>query len=560
MTMPAAPTGSLSARAAILTGTLILALAYLIPGLVGHDPWKQDEAYSFGIIHNMVQTGDLVVPTLAADPFMEKPPAYYITAAGLVHLLEGQLPAHDAARLATGLYMALALLFTGLITRATWGAGQGAAGVILLISTAGLLLNGHFMITDTALMAGMTMAYYGLLLARQDRWGGFWLGTGAGLSFLSKGLLGPGILGISGLLLLLFSDWRCRTYLRSLAVAVVIALPWLLIWPTALYLRSPELFQLWFWDNNFGRYLGFSELGPPARALFWLYTVPWVTLPVLPLAIWTLWSLGWTAVRNPGVRLALVVTVVGWSLLFGSHTGRDLYSLPLLPLLAVIAAGGLPTLPRRVVRAAYWLSAVLFGTFALILWGFWLHGIITGWPPQWSFITGFLTLDFQFTVDRSALAAALVFQAAWLLTLLLARPPRTAALLAWPVGLTLVWGLLATLHLPWINQAKSYRGVFYELREHLPADFNCLADIRFRELRECERGMLHYVTGITTEHVNHPGETRCDYVITETNLRALGRDIRLGPGWELIWQGSLAPVHRDLFSLFRRVNQQSGGP
>jgi 4-amino-4-deoxy-L-arabinose transferase-like glycosyltransferase len=50
-----------------------------VPGLTGHDPWKQDEAYTFGIIRNMVASGDLVVPRVAADPFMEKPPAFYIT-------------------------------------------------------------------------------------------------------------------------------------------------------------------------------------------------------------------------------------------------------------------------------------------------------------------------------------------------------------------------------------------------------------------------------------------------------------------------------------------------
>lgn len=578
-----APSRSSLSRAGLLVGTLVLALVWLIPGLTGHDPWKQDEAYSFGIIWNMARTGDLVVPTLAADPFMEKPPAYYITAAGLVRLLDGYLPAHDAARLATGFYMALALLFTGLLARATWGPGQGAVGVILLISMAGLLVSGHFMITDNALTAGMAMAYYGLLRARRDRWGGVWLGTGAGLAFMSKGLLGPGILGVSGLLLFLFRDWRSRTYFHSLGVAVLCALPWLLIWPTALYLRSPELFQLWFWDNNFGRffgpdlftllfgeydfgrYHGLSDLGPPVQPYFWLYTVAWVTFPVLPLAAWTLlnplWNQGSSAFQNPGVRMALVVSMVGWGLLFGSQSGRDLYTLPLLPLLAVIAAGGLETLPRTLVRIGYWLSLGLFGLTSLILWGFWLYGIGVGHPPHWAWLGTFLTLDYEFTFDRRALLIALAMQIAWALALLRWRPPRTAALLAWPLGVTLAWGLTITLHLPWIEQARTYRGVFTAMRAALPDQFNCLADYKVQPLRECERGILHYVTGITTEHVDSPAATRCDFFLTETNLRARGTAIDIGPGWQLIWQGSLPPVHRDLFSLFRREPAiQEAGP
>ncbi len=35
------------------------------PSLVGRDPWTQSEAYSFGIIRNMVRAGDPVVVTLA---------------------------------------------------------------------------------------------------------------------------------------------------------------------------------------------------------------------------------------------------------------------------------------------------------------------------------------------------------------------------------------------------------------------------------------------------------------------------------------------------------------
>ena len=93
------PSGWQPESRAALFGLLSLLTAYVFLGLIGHDPWKQDEAYSFGIIYNMYLSGDLVVPTLAGDPFMEKPPAYYITATGMVHLLSPWLELHDAARL-----------------------------------------------------------------------------------------------------------------------------------------------------------------------------------------------------------------------------------------------------------------------------------------------------------------------------------------------------------------------------------------------------------------------------------------------------------------------------
>ena len=50
-------------------------------GLLGRDPWKPDEAYSFGLVYHILQSGDWVIPTLAQEPFMEKPPLFYLTAA-----------------------------------------------------------------------------------------------------------------------------------------------------------------------------------------------------------------------------------------------------------------------------------------------------------------------------------------------------------------------------------------------------------------------------------------------------------------------------------------------
>ena len=66
----------------------------------------------------------------------------------------------------------------------------------------GYLQHAHQLITDNALMAGMAIGIYGLARAA-----GFWLGTGAGIAFLSKGLLGPGLLGLTAV-----ASSRCRAW------------------------------------------------------------------------------------------------------------------------------------------------------------------------------------------------------------------------------------------------------------------------------------------------------------------------------------------------------------
>src|SRR6185503_1195136 len=108
--------------------TLLLVLfcaAWIIPGLVGHDPWKPDEAHTFGVVYEIIRGGSWVVPSLAGEPFLDKPPLFYLTAAATAQLFSIVLPLHDGARLATGLWMAVTFAFTALAGREFYGARYG---------------------------------------------------------------------------------------------------------------------------------------------------------------------------------------------------------------------------------------------------------------------------------------------------------------------------------------------------------------------------------------------------------------------------------------------------
>src|SRR6476660_4786800 len=106
----------------------VLCALWILPGLIGRDPWKPDEAYSFGLVYHILQSGDWVIPTLAQEPFMEKPPLFYLTAAGFARAFGWLLPIHDAARLATAFYMGLAFLFIGLAAGELYGRQKGDNG------------------------------------------------------------------------------------------------------------------------------------------------------------------------------------------------------------------------------------------------------------------------------------------------------------------------------------------------------------------------------------------------------------------------------------------------
>jgi len=42
------------------------------------------------------------------------------------------------------------------------------------------------------------------------------------------------------LLPLCFRRWRALAYARTVRIALLVALPWLTLWPAALWLRSPD--------------------------------------------------------------------------------------------------------------------------------------------------------------------------------------------------------------------------------------------------------------------------------------------------------------------------------
>lgn len=520
----------------LLLATVMVA-AYIVPGLVGHDPWKQDETYSFGMIHHVLRSGDWVVPEVAQEPFMEKPPLFYLSAAAMARLNDGWLPLHDGARLATGAYFALACLFLVLTSRSLFGPGKELHTLLPFLGCLGLL-EVRFLFTDVALLAGCCIGLYGLALAlEQGRRAGLVLGTGVGMALMSKGLLVPATFALTVLLLPLVSPaWRTRRYLQCLGFAALAVLPWALVWPLALYLRSHALFMEWFWMNNVGRFLGFSVkvLGADHESGFWPRTIPWHTFPVLPLALYTLWRYGRSAPRRPVVALGLGFTVALYGLLFSAASARALYALPALPALALLATEGCEGLPAGVRRAWDLGGRVLLGLPGLALWALWAYVHWSPPPHPWvHFLGRYLPLDYTlpFVAWQVELAAALSLL--WLAVPWLDRGQALRGALGWAAGVALVSGLAFTLLLPWVDTAKSYREMFTGLARALPAGHGCVASYG---LGESERAMLDYVAGVITLRREAGHHEACDWVL----VQGKAADPGLPPGgpWLLRWEGS----------------------
>src|SRR5688500_15371828 len=122
--MTQAENGS-DASSPIALGLLyLLAAAWILPGLIGRDPWKPDEAYTFGVVYSMLTEGHWLIPMLAQEPFVEAPPLFYWSAAGVAWLLAPPLSLHDAARLVSGIYMALTFAFIAAAAGELYGSAR----------------------------------------------------------------------------------------------------------------------------------------------------------------------------------------------------------------------------------------------------------------------------------------------------------------------------------------------------------------------------------------------------------------------------------------------------
>ncbi len=548
MSQPTNLTNSSSRSTFFLLATLCL--AWILPGLIGHQPWKPDEAYSFGLIYHILQSGDWIVPTLGGEPFMEKPPLYYVTAALFGKIFSFALPLHDATRLTTGFFMAIALLLTGLTGRELWGKGHGRLTVLILIGCLGLLIRGHEMITDTALLAGFAMAIYGLALSRRKyALAGFWLGTGTGIGFMAKGLIAPGIIGLTALLLpLAFRHWRSRDYVLCLAIAFLAAVPWLTIWPTLLYLRSPELFREWFWINNLGRFLGFANLGPSSDHWHYFRILPWFAWPALPIALWTLWQGRRTVFGQAGIQLALTAFLVMLGVLSLASDARELYALPMLLPLSLLAAPGVNTLRRGAASALNWFSIMTFGFIAGVFWFFWF-ALVSGHPAnqaerlqklQPGYIPAFEPLHF---------AIALFATLAWLFIAFWARslPRNPRAVLNSATGITLAWVIMMTLALPWLDAGKSYRSMITSMQQALPARHACISSSK---LGEPQRALLEYYAGILTRRTETHKGIECDLLLVQGSAK--NPEAPPGPEWKKRWEGNRPGDRSERFWLFQR--------
>ncbi len=526
---------------------LVVCLAWLVPGLVGHDPWKYDEAVVFGVVSEILRTGDWVMFRIAGEPYFGKAPLFMWVAAAFTKVLGLVMPAHDAARLTSGFFMASTLALVSFTCRELMGAHAMRLGVFLLIGCLGLLLRAHEMMTDLAGLAGVALGLYGLAVARRRaRWGGVLAGLGLGSAFLGNGFLPAGMLvALMAFLPATSAFWRTRDYAFTIAIACVCAAPLLAVWPLVLANAAPGYLATWFAHATASRWTEPFTHDTGMEMLYFARILPWYAWPAWPLAAWALWRARRDVLDRRDLMLPLTAFIAFFLVASVFGDAREANGLALLLPLAILGAAELDSLPRGAASALDWFGMMTFLSFGAVLWVGWFAAM-TGRPEIAAAWLAKEVPGFKYHFNFIAFALAALLTLIWIVVVARSLRSTRRALVNWTAGITMVWMLMMTIGLPLVDQARSYRRISARIVDQLPADFQCIAR---QSLGDAQRALLDYFANITTVREESPAASRCRALLVQSAPLKIPV---VGPGWTETWRGSRPGDRNELFILYKR--------
>ncbi|QLI82466.1 hypothetical protein HZU75_13535 [Chitinibacter fontanus] len=437
---------------------VLLCLFWLLPGLVGHDPWKPEENENAALVISLLRSNNWVVPYLADQPYFETAPLYFWIAASLANALTWfGIAVHDAARLTSGLWMGMAFWGAGLAGREIFGHRFGRLTVVLLLGSLGLLVWGHHIAPAVLLVAANAWLIYALALSlRQPLWAGVLLGLSL-LVMLLGATWADALLGLMVALgILVLPQWRKSTALVTIVTAIIIALPLAALWGYALQSQSPVLFQAWWRNFAWGAYGGAQTVQWLQQPGYLLSLLPWFAWPVLPLAMWSLWINRAELQFNSRWSLLLWFTSAQFIFVFFAGHTSEAIALPLLIAFSLIATRGVDDLRRGAASALNSFAILTFGLGAVTLWLIW--GMLFFEQPQ---VVKYFSRysSASIAVDPYGFIFAFIATVLWGGVLLRRRAMGRKALTNWGCGLILVLAVTVGLFQDWINAGKTYRPV-----------------------------------------------------------------------------------------------------
>lgn len=552
-----------------------LCLLYILPGLIGRDPWKPDDAAGFGVMWTMAQGGlhDWLWPHIVGLPMPEKGPLAYWIGALCIMLFGPLLGEPLAARVATiGFFLLgttsiwytayflgkrpeaqpLRLAFGGQPEPRDYGRTLADGALLIYLGSLGLLLHSHSTAPEALQVSLIAAALYAAVRLFENgslRFAAL-LGLALGLLILNGGWLVPLTLWLALLTLAALLKNR-RIFLRlalvSLPLAILLPQAWVLACRAIRPFNSSP-FDAWMAWNY--RQVGLPTLAT-LKSLF--KNAPWFTWPAWPFAAWAVYA--WRK-QAPALHIVLPLVFFTAFMLLAvlDPDPDDFILLHLLPPLAILAAFGLPTMKRSAINAVDWFSVMTLTTCAAFIWLGWIAKQ-TGWPAQLAKNAFKLAPGFKPEFSLVAFLAAAAATTAWIAVVQwrVSRQPTVLwrAVVLSSGGVILCWLLLTTLWLPWINYGKSYAGVAEQLAQKLPERGYCVDG----NVGPAQRASFAYFGDVRFAGFK---DRRCEFLLLQDKSRRNTAQAVLSRSdgqWRLLWVGRRPSDRDERYRLYQRIKK-----
>ena len=530
---------------------ICLALIMLLPGLLGRDPWRGDDAEQFGIIASLLNGGSWLVPSFQGEAWNQSPLYYWVNAL-IAWPFSFFLSLPDAARIGN-------LFWVGTTVYALYKtAGQTLANddarilPFLALSAPGLMLSAHETQPDLAIMTGYALFFWGVCQIRFERVtpGSLLAALGLGVTILSGGLC----IAIP-LVLVLLGQFLIKPQLRlntlvALMLGLVIGLFWFMHAAAFGDTNGKALMEA-IWPTSTLRNL--SEI--PPHLLSFIKLLAWTTWPAWPIAAWTLWRRRRSFMRHE-VIVPFAVLIVALGIQVSLSAARPSKSLVLLVPILLLATASVAHLRRGAANLLDAFTLTLFSITAGFVWLGWC-AIHFGWPEHLAQTVN--RLEPGFTTPLTVLPPSIAF----LLTIgwfvLMRNIPRSPVrgIQHWFTGITLVWALVVALWSPWLDHGMSFTRMGNQLAQQIDPS-GCIATY---QVNDDARAALSYQLQRAMPRSALKAAASCRLLLTESSGK--NHETKLPKGWETaekVWAGHRRGTRAERYTLYVRATPSSPQP
>jgi 4-amino-4-deoxy-L-arabinose transferase-like glycosyltransferase len=550
-------------------GLIALCLLYILPGLLGRDPWKNIDAANFGIEWTMAHgnVNDWLWPHVGNLAMPDEGPLAYWIGAIFMRIFGGLIGDPMAANLASiGFFVIgslsvwystyllgrraeaqpLRLAFGGQPEPKDYGRTLADGALLIYLGCLGLLVPIHAATPKALQVSLVAFSLYAVirLFDAPTRKAAVALGLSLGALILTRGWVVPLALWIGILLFAIAVKSNVtRLILISLPAAIAVAAAWVLAIEMVHPFNSTP-FEAWMiWNTD-----QFNIPNWESVKYLFKYGI-WFAWPAWPFAGWAIYA--WRK-QIKTVHIALPLTffcalVILCLLNLNSEVG---ILMPLLPPLAVLAAFGLPTMKRGAINAVDWFSVIILTLLAAVVWLYWVS-LQTGWPlPAQKVLKLLPGFKPEFQILPFVVAACGTI--GWFLIVhwRISRRPSVLwrAVVLSSGGGILCWLLAMTIWLPAWNYAKSYANVAAAIEKAMPADHPCV---------DSDASADQLASFAYFGHINFSqfAPANCQYLLLQENgHRSTSARVHSAEDeWQLIWEGGRPQDREEHFRLFKHI-------